>query len=216
MKHQKRNLSSSLFFIVILLACCLLTACASKEPADTPEVSAAVIPTVEVPAEPETVNSEPAEAISDDTETLPLSDKKILVAIYPGVDASYLIAVKNAIMKEYLIDVFLTVIAYPEPDMDMRDDPGFSVQYSAMELIDDVRWAFELPEEYIGSLAITTKDLYSGDPGNDFVYAKTSGNVAVMSTARFTAEGSSKEVILECIVNQALKTTGILNEKYSK
>lgn len=214
MKLHINNLHS--LIIIMLLAGCLLFSCASKEYADTPEVSTDIIPTIETTAEPEAVTSEPAEAISDDTEALPLSDTKILVAIYPGVDASYLIAVKNAIMKEYLIDVFPAVLANAEPSMDMRDDPEFSVQYSAMELIDDVRWAFELPEDYIGTLAITTKDLYSGDPGNDFVYAKTSGNVAVMSTARFATKGSTTEVILERIVNQALKTAGILNEKYSK
>lgn len=84
-------------------------------------------------------------------------------------------------------------------------------QYSALTIIDEIRWGYELDEEYAGILTVTAQDLYSGSPSNDYIFSKTSGNICVMSTVRFTDDDSSNTVHAERITKLALSSAaGIL------
>lgn len=93
----------------------------------------------------------------------------------------------------------------------LKDFNSMKPQYSATALIDEARWAFELTGDYVGTLAVTTQDLYSGDSGNNYVFTKVSGSVGVMSTSRLTADGLGRSVFCDRITKQAISTVaGIL------
>lgn len=215
----KSSRYAAVLFITILLICNLLYACASQTPImdETMESAVPEIPAAETLSETEEKAAE-TESSPTSEEERPLYDTKLLVAFYPGIDPVYENAILNAIESEFALAAVKAYLPATEPCMDMREGidacTQFLPQYSAIELIDDVRWAYELSEDYVGTLAITACDLYSGDPGNDFVYAKKSGNVGIISIARFITDGSGPEVFTSRIVKQTLSTvSSILKRK---
>lgn len=224
---QKAAMLICLFFIAFFLC----TACATKNAEGVSEELPASIPS-EQSNLPTSAQTE-TEDIPERHETADISGKKLYVLFYPDVDASYVNAISEAIESEFKLTVVSSYIDHAEPDIDMRDTldeymqklvketyrtgiilkdfNSMKPQYSATALIDEARWAFELTGDYVGTLAVTTQDLYSGDSGNNYVFTKVSGSVGVMSTSRLTADSLGRSVFCDRISKQAISTVaGIL------
>ncbi len=84
----------------------------------------------------------------------------------------------------------------------------YEEQYDASVLISQIKNGITIKPECFGILAVTTKDIYSGEENNNFLFGLASKNVAVMSLNRFIKFTDDKSVAIKRTVMQAFSSVG--------
>lgn len=86
----------------------------------------------------------------------------------------------------------------------------FSIQYDANILLEQIKsLALSVnKDDVIGVLAITSRDIYSGENDNNYLFGLSKDNIAVMSLKRFETDQTINTVIIKRIVMQSLTSMG--------
>lgn len=89
---------------------------------------------------------------------------------------------------------------------------GINDQYDANYQISQIKKECQAylrdRNKIIGILAVTGKDIYSGEENNNFLFGLASGNVAVMSLHRFYAQSAPFATVVKRAVRQEFASAG--------
>ena len=89
----------------------------------------------------------------------------------------------------------------------------YAPQYDALRLIAQIRQYAQqqlTDPSIIGVLGITSKDIYSGEESNNFLFGLYDRHIAVMSLHRFITPGATNSVVINRAVMQGLSSAGHL------
>jgi predicted Zn-dependent protease len=84
----------------------------------------------------------------------------------------------------------------------------FELQYDANSLLSQIAKINTKNKDFIGILAVTNRDIYSGSPNNNFLFGLASYKTAVMSLNRFKKNETNKTIIIKRSVMQAFSSMG--------
>ena len=111
--------------------------------------------------------------------------------------------------KEFFVKSIFLNSGYSQEDWDTLA-AQYELQYDANELMIQVMSNCTLETDCLGVLGVTTKDIYSGSPNNNFLFGLSSETVAVMSLNRFAKGEKDRALITKRAVMQAFSSTGYI------
>lgn len=111
--------------------------------------------------------------------------------------------------KEFFVKSIFLNSGYSQEDWDTLA-AQYEVQYDGNELMVQVMSNCTLDSDCLGVLGVTTKDIYSGSPNNNFLFGLSSETVAVMSLNRFAKGEKDRALITKRAVMQAFSSTGYI------
>lgn len=111
--------------------------------------------------------------------------------------------------KEFFVKSIFLNSGYSQEDWDTLA-AQYELQYDGNELMIQVMSNCTLDSDCLGVLGVTTKDIYSGSPNNNFLFGLSSETIAVMSLNRFAKGEKDRALITKRAVMQAFSSTGYI------
>ena len=111
--------------------------------------------------------------------------------------------------REFFVKSIFLNSGYSQEDWDTIA-AQYELQYDANELMIQVMSNCTLETDCLGVLGVTTKDIYSGSPNNNFLFGLSSETVAVMSLNRFVKGEKDRALITKRAVMQAFSSAGYI------
>ena len=111
--------------------------------------------------------------------------------------------------REFFVKSIFLNSGYSQEDWDTIA-AQYELQYDANELMIQVISNCTLEEDCLGVLGVTTKDIYSGSPNNNFLFGLSSESLAVMSLNRFAKGEKDKALVTKRAVMQAFSSAGYI------
>ena len=109
--------------------------------------------------------------------------------------------------REFFFINILLMSGYSENDVNSIR-ANFEDQYDANALLSQLENEILPDSNCYGVLAVTSKDIYSGEDNNNFLFGLASKNVAVMSLNRFIKFTDEKSIAMKRSVMQAFSSIG--------
>ena len=111
--------------------------------------------------------------------------------------------------REFFVKSIFLNSGYSQEDWDTIA-AQYELQYDANELMIQVMSNCTLETDCLGVLGVTTKDIYSGSPNNNFLFGLSSESLAVMSLNRFAKGEKDKALVTKRAVMQAFSSAGYI------
>ncbi len=111
--------------------------------------------------------------------------------------------------KEFFVKSVFLSSGYTQEDWDTLA-AQYELQYDGNELMLQLMENCSLEKDCLGVLGVTTKDIYSGSPNNNFLFGLSSETVAVMSLNRFAKGEKDRALVTKRAVMQAFSSTGYI------
>ena len=111
--------------------------------------------------------------------------------------------------KEFFVKSVFLNSGYTQEDWDTLA-AQYELQYDGNELMLQLMENCSLDKDCLGVLGVTTKDIYSGSPNNNFLFGLSSETVAVMSLNRFAKGEKDRALVTKRAVMQAFSSTGYI------